>query len=56
MVLTYFIHEVLYKIYSNLVYTVIVVTVFREVTFYLKISNDAIFITDWLYLGLFDGT
>ena len=41
--LVQFVHEFLQQPYSDLVCTVIIVTIFREVTFDFEINSDAVF-------------
>ena len=53
MVLSYLIREVSYKVNGNLVNSVVIVAVFREVTLNLLVNNDAVFISDTFYLGIF---
>ena len=40
---------------SNLVYPVVIVSVFGEVSFYFVVNYDAVFITNGFYFGIFDG-
>ena len=40
---------------GNLVYPVIIIAVFGEVSLYFVVNYDAVFITNGLYFGIFDG-
>ena len=56
MMLFDLIHKALYKLYGEFINSVIIVTVLREVSFYLIIHYYAVLISYSLYLGILDST
>ena len=56
MMLFDLIHKAFYKLYRKLINSVIIITVLREVAFYLIIGNYTVLISYNLYLGILDST
>ena len=56
MMLSYLIHKALNKVYRKLIDSVIVVSVFREVSFNHIIINKTFFVTYDLNFSVFDST
>ena len=51
---SYCCHEFVYDFLCDLIYTVIIVTIFREVTCCLEVNDDSVFVSDRLNLSILD--
>ena len=48
-------HKGVYKVRSNLIHPVIIISIFREISLYNVIGYNALFVADGLYLCILDG-
>jgi len=51
---TNFVHKCGYNHGSQAIYTIVIVTIFREFTFDFEINSDAVFVTNRFYLSVFN--
>ena len=55
MISLHILHELMDNVVSNVVHTVIVISVFGEISLHLIIHSNAVFVTDHFYFRIFDG-
>ena len=48
-------HKIFYDLVCDLIHAVIIVSVFRIISLYLKVHNNAVFVTDGFYLCILNG-